>query len=49
MMQKLLRPFELALLAVIGAVEWVIGWVEPRFMQGCGNGAGRRVRGAESC
>jgi hypothetical protein len=28
MMQKLLRPFELALLAVIGAVEWVIGWVE---------------------
>ena len=28
MMQKLLRPFELVLLAVIGAVEWVIGWVE---------------------
>jgi len=28
MMQKLLRPLELALLAVIGAVEWVIGWVE---------------------
>jgi hypothetical protein len=28
MMRKLLRPLELALLAVIGAVEWVIGWVE---------------------
>jgi hypothetical protein len=28
MMLKLLRPLELALLAVIGAVEWVIGWVE---------------------
>ena len=28
MMQKLLRPLELALLAVIGAVEWVIDWVE---------------------
>jgi hypothetical protein len=28
MMQKLLRPPELVLLAVIGGVEWVIGWVE---------------------
>jgi hypothetical protein len=28
MIRKLLRPPELALLAVIGAVEWVIGWVE---------------------
>jgi hypothetical protein len=28
MMLKLLRPLELALLAMIGAVEWVIGWVE---------------------
>jgi hypothetical protein len=27
-MRKLLRPLELALLAVIGAVEWVIDWVE---------------------
>jgi hypothetical protein len=28
MIWKLLRPLELALLAVIGAVEWVVGWVE---------------------
>jgi hypothetical protein len=28
MVRKLLRPLELALLAVIGAVEWVIHWVE---------------------
>ena len=28
MVRKLLRPFELALIAVIGAVEWVIDWVE---------------------
>ena len=28
MLRKLLRSLELALLAVIGAVEWVIGWVE---------------------
>jgi hypothetical protein len=28
MMRKLLRPLELVLLAVIGAVEWVIAWVE---------------------
>jgi len=27
-MRKLLRPLELVLLAVIGAVEWVIDWVE---------------------
>jgi hypothetical protein len=27
-MRKLLRPLELALLAVIGAVEWVLDWVE---------------------
>jgi len=27
-MRKLLRALELALLAVIGAVEWVIDWVE---------------------
>jgi hypothetical protein len=27
-MRKLLRPLELVLLAVIGAVEWVIAWVE---------------------
>jgi len=26
-MWKVLRPLELALLAVIGAVEWVIDWV----------------------
>jgi hypothetical protein len=25
---RLMRPLELALLAVIGAVEWVIGWVD---------------------
>jgi uncharacterized membrane protein len=28
MVRKLLRPLELVLLAVIGAVEWVIDWVE---------------------
>jgi len=28
MIRKLLRPPELVLLAVIGGVEWVIGWVE---------------------
>jgi hypothetical protein len=27
-MRKLLRALELALLAVIGAVEWVFDWVE---------------------
>ena len=27
-MWKLLRPLELVLLAVIGAMEWVIDWVE---------------------
>jgi hypothetical protein len=27
-MRKLLRPLELALIAVIGAVEWVTDWVE---------------------
>jgi hypothetical protein len=27
-MRKLLRPLELALIAVIGAAEWVIDWVE---------------------
>jgi hypothetical protein len=27
-MRKLLRALELALLAVIGAVQWVIDWVE---------------------
>jgi hypothetical protein len=27
-MRKLLRAIELALIAVIGAGEWVIGWVE---------------------
>jgi hypothetical protein len=26
--RKLLRPLELALIAVIGAVEWIIDWVE---------------------
>jgi hypothetical protein len=30
MIWKLLRPLELALLAVIGAVAWVINWVEPQ-------------------
>jgi hypothetical protein len=28
MIRKLLRALELALIAVIGAVEWVIDWVE---------------------
>jgi hypothetical protein len=28
MMRKLLRALELALIAVIGAVEWVLDWVE---------------------
>jgi hypothetical protein len=28
MVRKLLRPLELVLLAVIGAVEWVIDWVD---------------------
>ena len=27
-MRKVLRPLELALLAVIGAGEWVINWIE---------------------
>ena len=27
-MWRLLRPLELALLAAIGAVEWVVDWVE---------------------
>jgi hypothetical protein len=27
-MRKLLRPLELALIGVIGAVEWVIDWVK---------------------
>jgi hypothetical protein len=26
--RKLLRPLELVLLAVLGAMEWVIDWVE---------------------
>jgi hypothetical protein len=28
MTRKVLRPLELALLAVIGAGEWVINWIE---------------------